>query len=487
MNRFLVAGIVAAVVGIIFSIPLLSDHLASAGTIKKIQFTQTLTSSEDPGEGHSNEQLAMVLAPNNGTLYDGTLTYTASEPIEIIVLHKIDKNDSKGQPVWTVDNNTIYAETILNSNSTGGTLDFAGSAIGIHSTNSSQFTTTISIDGWIRGTTPELFQNATKMISVNNLKLSRAEMPVKIPLHEGFYNGKQVYYIITDSSSSDQASQISSKQNWKVEASSLLAQSPQKLLSKVYVFTNGISGNGTEGYQNDVFSDIPSSTNYTPISLMIHVKWGIGRAAQILNSTQDILAANETGKLTLTSTGTIMNIPQISWPDGQMSIRNNMELSDQDSYVGGQILDIDNATHKFVTFVAHRGWGPDGKTIYYIITSGTPEGPAKMMGLMNTPALALLSSTARDLYHFSNGISSDGPFGFQEGISGSQIGDTSYSPICKISMVTWGDSKNATLLENMNDINFEKSQGKITVQPALVYNNNYIIDCPIIEIPKSNS
>ncbi len=487
MNRLLVAAIVAAVAGVIFSIPLLSDHLASAGTVKKIQFTQTLTSSEDPGLGHSNEQLAMILAPNNGTLYDGILTYTASEPVEIVVLHKIDKSDSKGQPVWTVDNSTIYARTILNSGSTGGTLDFAGSAIGIHSTNSSQFTATISVDGWIRGAMPELFQNATKMISVNNLKLSRAEIPVKIPLHEGFYNGKQVYYIITDSSNSDAANQISSKQNWKVEVAPLLAKSPQKLLSKVYVFTNGISGNGTEGYQNDVFSDTPSNKNYTPINVVVHVKWGVGRTAQVLNSTQDILAANATGKLTLSATDTIMNMPQIIWPDGQLSVRNNMELSDQTSYIGGQILDIDNAIHKYVTFVAHRGWGPDGKTIYYIVTSGTPEGPAKMMGLMNTPALALFSSTARDLYHFSNGISGGGPFGFQEGISGSQLGDSSYSPICKISLVTWGDSKSATLLENIDDINFEKSQGRITVQPALVYSNNYIIDCPIIEIPKSNS
>src|SRR5574337_396996 len=367
MNRLLIAVIVASVAGVIFSIPLLSEHVASAGTIKKIQFTQTLTSAEDPGQGHSNEQLAMILAPNNGTLYDGTLTYTASEPVQIIIFHKIDKSDSKGQPVWTVDNNTIYAETIINSDSGGGTLDFAGSAIGLHSTNSYQFTATISIDGWIRGTTPALFQNATQMISVNNLRLSRAEIPVNIPLHEGLYNGKMVYYIITDSSNSDDAGKISAKQNWKVQVAPLLAQSPQKLLSKVYVFTNGVLGNGTQGYQNDVFSATASSGNYTPVSLVIHAKWGIGRTSQVLNSTQDILAANATGKITLTTTGTVLNMPQIVWPGGQMTIRNNTELSDQNSYIGGQILDIDNATHKFVTFVAHRGWGPDGKTIYYIV------------------------------------------------------------------------------------------------------------------------
>lgn len=482
MKRLIIVVIVASIVGIIFSVPLLSENNASAGTIKKIQFTQTITSSDDPGQGHGNEQLAMVLSPSNGTLYDGTLTYTASQPVQVIIFHKISRADSKGQPVWTVDNNTIYAETILNSGSGGGTLDFAGSALGIHSLNSSQFTATVSLDGWIRGATPVLFQNSTSLAPLS-LRLSRAEVPVDIPLHEGIYGGNPVYYIVTDSSNTDSASKLSAWQDWKVQVDPVLAQSPQKLLSKVYVFTNGIPGNGTEGFQNNVFSDIPSNSSYTPISVIVHAKWGIGRTTQILNSTKDILAANATGKLRLTTTDTVVNMPQIVWPGGQMAMRDNPKLSDQNSYLGGQILGLDNATHRSVTFVAHKGWGPDGKTVYYVVTGGTPGAPAKMMGLDNIPALSLFSSTARDLYHFTNGISGGGPFGFQEGVSSSQLGDSSYSPICKVSTVTWKDGGNATVLENMGDINYEKSIGEITVQPALVYNNNYVIDCPMIEMP----
>lgn len=486
MNRLLAAVIIAAVTGVIFSIPLLSEHLASAGAVKKIQFTQTVTSASDPGLGHGSEQLAMILAPNNGTIYSGTLTYAASEPVQIIVLHQIDKSDSKGQPVWTVDNNTIYAETIIDSDSNGGTLDFAGSAIGLHSTNSSQFTVTASIDGWIRGTTPALFENATQTIPINGLKLSRAEIPVKIPLHEGLFEGKPVYYIITDSSDSTEASQLSSKQNWTVQQSSLLAQAPEKLLGRVYVFTNGMSGNGMDGFQDDVLSETPSNSTYTPINLVVHATWTVGRTPLALNSTQEILSENATGKLTLTTTNTVMNMPEIVWPGGQMTVRDDQELSDQLTYTGGQVLKIDT-TNKIVTFVAHRGWGPDGKTVYYIVTSGTPGGPAKMMGVVNTPLLSMLFQVARDLYHFSNGINGAGPFGFQEGISGSQPGDASYSPICNVSIIAWNDPTAARLLENVDDINFEKSQGRITIQTAMAYNDNYTIDCPIVDIPKSNS
>jgi hypothetical protein len=180
-----------------------------------------------------------------------------------------------------------------------------------------------------------------------------------------------------------------------------------------------------------------------------------------------------------------MNTPQIVWTNGQMVDRDDKTLSDQTAYAGGQVLDIDTA-NMFATFVAHRGWGPDGKTDYYIITDGTPEGPSKMMGLMNTPALSILSSSARDLYHFANGINGAGPFGFQEGITSAQPGDSSYSPICKISIITWNDPQGATVLENTDDINSTKSAGSVTVQPASVFNNNYIIDCPIIDTSKTN-
>lgn len=485
MNRFLILGILVIVSIVAFSIPLMSSQLADAGTNKKIQFTKTVVSSQDPGIGHGNEQLAMVLTPNNGTLYHGTLTYTASTDVQVVILHQIEKSDSKGQPIWTVNNNTVYAETLINPDSKGGTIDFTGSAIGLRSLNSSQFATTISVDGWIEGTIPESLQ-PTSLVSENTIKLAKAEIPVKIPLHQGLYDGKPVYFIITDSSNSDEGKQISDKQNWKVQTSLPLAQAPAKFLTTTYVFTNGLPGKGTKGYQDDVFSNTPSDKNYTPVSEIVKVRWGIGRTPEVLNSTKEILNASKEGRLMLTPTDIVMNMPQIAWPGGNMTIRESKDLSNQTSYVGGQILEV-NKSKLSVTFIAHRAWGPDGRTIYYIVTSGTPEGPAKMMGLMNTPALSLLSSAARDLYYPSNGVKGGGPFGFQEGVTSAQDGDDKYSPICKVSMVNWNNPQNAIVLETMGDIAYEKAQGKITVQPASVFNNDYVIDCPIVEIPDDKS
>ena len=482
MNRFVLFAIIAIIAGVILTVPLLSDQLANARTIKKIQFTQTVTSTQDPGQGHGNEQMAIILPPSSGSIYHGSLTYSASEPVQVIILHKINKDESKGQPTWTVDGNTLYAQTSIDSGSNGGTLDFSGSALSLHSMDSSQFTATASFDGWIRETNPEAIQKTLPTIENYTIKLVNTTIPVRIPMHKGLFDGLSVYYIITDSSNNVEANQISDKQNWKVQASPGLAHLAPVSLGKVYVFTNGIEGNGARGFQDEVFSSVPSDRDYLPLSKEVQVTWNIGRSTAILNSTQQILDANMTGRVRLTTTDTVMNTPQIVWPSGKMNIRSDKILSDQNSYSTGQALDI-NTGNMTVTFVGHRGWGSNGQTIYYIVASGTPEGPADMMGIQYTPSLMTTASSARDLYHFTNGFKGTGPFGYQEGITSSQPGDSAYIPICKVSLITWNDPQNAKILENIADIDSEKSTGNIKIEDASVLNKNYIIDCPIVDNP----
>ncbi len=48
MNRYFLFAIIAIIIGVILIVPLFSDQLANAKTIKKIQFTQTITSTQDP-------------------------------------------------------------------------------------------------------------------------------------------------------------------------------------------------------------------------------------------------------------------------------------------------------------------------------------------------------------------------------------------------------------------------------------------------------
>ena len=161
MNKYIIIIAIFVIVTAIFSTILLTDQFANARILKKIQFTQTLTSMQDPGQGHESHQIAIILSPNKGTLYHGSMTYTASEPVQIVILHEIDKTDAKGQPTWTVDGDTIFGLTLVDPETNAGSYDFTGAALALHTKNTNKFTATVSVDAWMRSQTPEAMEHNT--------------------------------------------------------------------------------------------------------------------------------------------------------------------------------------------------------------------------------------------------------------------------------------------------------------------------------------
>jgi len=314
------------------------------------------------------------------------------------------------------------------------------------------------------------------------LRLSRANVPAVIPLHQGFYNGDSVYFIVTDSSDQKHADIVTEQQGWKVELAPLLANAPAAALSPVYIFKNGVEGNGVHGFQGEVFSSTPAQEDYSALTSHIHVMWNEDATPEVLDSADAILAAQANDMVTFTEPEVVMNMPQIVWPDGQMFVKEDKTLTDETPYGGGQVLDID-LEEMTVTFIAHRGWGPDGRTIYYIVTDATPSGPASMMGVTPAPASANLiaSSAAVDLFQFKNGIKGSGPLGFQAGIAASGPGDANYSPMWRIFMISWNDPTNALLLETVDDFNAFKKAGLIDINIARPMNADHIVNCPFID------
>ena len=199
------------VIGLI-SISSISDQFVDAGSRKKIHFTQTITSSQDPGQGHENHQLALVLSPNEGTLYDGSITFTSSVPVQIAVLHEINSQDAKGQPIWTIDEKIIYGLSLIDLQEKSGSFEFTGAALALHSPTSKEFTSTVSVDGWIRGQPTEVIMQKIQLEKEQSSLLSRTNVPATIPMHKGIYNGNQILYIITDGSDEEYAKTISKKQ-----------------------------------------------------------------------------------------------------------------------------------------------------------------------------------------------------------------------------------------------------------------------------------
>ena len=342
-----------------------------------------------------------------------------------------------------------------------------------------------------RGQPVEEEVSATDNVSTTNsstlqgsvLKLSNANVELDVPMMKGYENGNEIFFIATDSSDNQTAIQITNATDFKVNFAPLLAKTPEEARGQAYVFENGVEGEGPLGFQLPVINARPGQEGYSPLLQINLVRWNEEAAAQPteLRSVQDIISASNAGQLTITKTDVIVNHPTVKWQGGSLQIRQDRDnINDESPYMGGQVTNIDTA-NMTATFVAHRGWGPDGKTVYYIVADAVPEMPASMMGVPFVPADEKLIGTpvAPDLFQFTNGINGTGPMGFQSGIGSANPDDDNYSPMWKISFLDWKNPSQAKVLQNQNDINMMLQRGLITLMPAM--EGRHIVNCPFFD------
>ena len=105
----------------------------------------TMTSEQDPGLGHENHQLAVILPPREKP-YSGHLTYDASEPIQLVTLvGPVPPKHQGGQALWTPDGNTQYALILMDPKKSAGSWVFSGNALAVHTMNDVPFTVSYSV------------------------------------------------------------------------------------------------------------------------------------------------------------------------------------------------------------------------------------------------------------------------------------------------------------------------------------------------------
>lgn len=137
-----------------------------------------------------------------------------------------------------------------------------------------------------------------------------------VPPVQGFYNGKEVWFVHTEASDRGVAEMLTMMMGPKVLVVPGLAKVPKTLLADVYVFTNGIKGSGPFGFQADVFNSIPGQPNYTPLRAVTLATWGVGAKSQVLRSVDEIRATSRAGHLALKQPGVVVNMPMLIWPGG---------------------------------------------------------------------------------------------------------------------------------------------------------------------------
>lgn len=308
--------------------------------------------------------------------------------------------------------------------------------------------------------------------------LTKANVPVTLPLTRGYVNGFEVFYISTEASDKGLADHLTNFTHSRVSYTPALRNTPPQSLGNIYVFANGITGPGPLGFQANIADSQPGDPGYSALWRINNVEWKQGVSPREIKSEADILSAQRNGELTVTPSNKVVNCPFVQWHGGSLKERTDKTLTDMAAYGGGQILNIDTKKMQ-VTFVGHRGFAPNGSTIYYIVTDASVKKVADALGVtfVNKTGSALLSGGSSDLYVFTNGIKGTGPMDYQASIAAANVGDIAYSPIWRIQATTWKDPSHAEFLTSLAQITSAAQAGKISTNIAGV-----VVNCPIVDV-----
>lgn len=144
------------------------------------------------------------------------------------------------------------------------------------------------------------------------------EMPITIPMIDGYHEGNKVFFIHTEVSDEKMARMMSMMINFPTISVSELHDIPVEKQSKVYVFTNGIAGKGPYGggpfmFQIDIFDSVPGKDEYTDYRVPHLVTWKEDSVPRLLTSESEVLQAESDGELTIEKTDMIVHAPMIVW------------------------------------------------------------------------------------------------------------------------------------------------------------------------------
>ena len=131
-------------------------------SIARVQKTVTSAPAPVTAPGHATHQVVFALPlRDDGKIWSGTVTFTASKPIEIEVMHRYDPavapDAEHGEPPVAVINGTrityshmtgIVDTPVISGDMpiSSGTFDFAGSSLVFHKRSGEPFTVTYTID-----------------------------------------------------------------------------------------------------------------------------------------------------------------------------------------------------------------------------------------------------------------------------------------------------------------------------------------------------
>ncbi len=141
--------------------------------------------------------------------------------------------------------------------------------------------------------------------------------PAGVPPVKAYTKGKEINFIHTEASDPKVAGLLTEMMRSPVLVVPSLAQASMEMLADVYVFKNGVKGNGPFGFQPDVFENPPGTDGYRPLRSVLIVTWKNEKDARELKSATEVQAAQRAGDITIERPEVVVNMPLLTWPGGR--------------------------------------------------------------------------------------------------------------------------------------------------------------------------
>lgn len=172
---------------------------------------------------------------------------------------------------------------------------------------------------------------SSMMGSMTGQMMFNPNAPITIPMIDGYYNGKKVFFIHTEVSDKGMADMMTGMVNFPTLHVPALKNISEENFGKVYVFTNGIRGSGPYGggpfmFQIDIFDSIPQQEGYSQFRVPHLVTWNADTSQRVLTSEEDLLNSEANGELTIKKTDNVVNAPVIVWQeDSKQHVASSIE------------------------------------------------------------------------------------------------------------------------------------------------------------------
>jgi|SoiMethySBSTD1v2_1073268.scaffolds.fasta_scaffold22969_6 hypothetical protein len=157
MNKVNIVLSAVALLGVIALVIQLSETVLAQPQEQSTPFVvqDTKQSVQDPLPGHESHQV-VIAAPlrDDGKIYSGIVSFTASQPVEAVILHKynlISNSSVVAEPLNTSVDDGKFAASVMKqfteSSFNAGSFVFAGNALAFHNLAGSPFIVTYTVDG----------------------------------------------------------------------------------------------------------------------------------------------------------------------------------------------------------------------------------------------------------------------------------------------------------------------------------------------------